>query len=433
MNSMGRFETALKHYREGDVAKAAAVCEEIIRCDPADIESVRMLAILYYQIKNYDSALYYTQRALVLVPEDFFAHFLLGSILIRKDIFEDSIIHLQKAIALNPSFIDAHYNLGTAMKALGQIDEAISCYKKCLDLNPDFDSAYYDTGFALRAAGRYEESVGYFEKALHLNPGHSEACNIIGSFLKHKVPRNTKFNIIIAKRNRTEHLSTCLHYLNLSNAERCHDVEIHIAHDDGVTLECSHFKNVKVFFHPVERKERFNKSLLLNNAIVNAGREYDILSIVDLDMIYSERFLDLIAYLIGQYDHIISFGFKITEIDSKCIMKELPSFNAIKAFKRENMDTGSQISLNEKACREIIKAARRKQLYNEYYEGWGCEDSELSAITGHLGKKGIIKTALTDNMWYHLWHENAYESNCFDKDIYSRNVSYLENFVKNLG
>jgi tetratricopeptide (TPR) repeat protein len=269
MKSSERFETVLKHYQEGNVAKAAAICEEIIRGNPKDIESIRMLAILCYQIQDYDSAVHYSQRALMLAPEDFFAHFLLGSILMRKDIFDDSILYLQKAVALNPSFIDAHYNLGTAMKTIGRIDEAISCYKKCIDLNPDFDSAYYDTGFVLRAAGRCDEAVSYFEKALYLNPGHSEACNIISLFLKHKVPRNTKFNIIIAKRNRTEHLSTCLHYLNLSNAERFHDVEINISHDDDGALECSRFKNIKVFFYPVERKERFNKSHLLNNALVN--------------------------------------------------------------------------------------------------------------------------------------------------------------------
>ena len=431
MKSIGRFETALKHYQEGNVAKAAAICEEIIRGNPEDIESIRMLAILYYQIQDYDSALHYTQKALVLVPEDFFAHFLLGSISLRKGIFEDSIIHFQKAIEFNPSFVDAHYNLGTAMKARGQIEEAISCYKKCIDLNPDFDSAYYDTGFALHAMGKCDKAVSYFEKALHLNPGHSEACNIIGSFLKHKVPRNTKFNIIIAKRNRTEHLCTCLHYLNLSNAEQFHDIEIHISHDDDVALECSRFKNVKVFFHPAERKERFNKSRLLNNSIVNARRDYDILSIVDLDMVYSERFLDLISYLIGQYDHIITFGFKITEIDSKLIMKELPSFDFIKTLEDKSVATGaSQISVNEKAYREIIKAAGRDQLYNEYYEGWGCEDTELSAITGHLGKIGRIKTALVDNMWYHLWHKNPCDLACFNKDLYSRNVSYLKDVIK---
>jgi tetratricopeptide (TPR) repeat protein len=276
MKPIRRFETALKHYQEGDVAKAAAICEEIIRSNPEDIESIRMLAILYYQIQEYDSALHYTQRALVLVPEDFFAHFLMGSISLRKDIFEDAVIHFQKAIEFNPSFIDAHYNLGTALKARGQMDEAISCYKKCIDLNPDFDPAYYDAGFALRATGRFDEAVAYLEKALQLNPGHSEACNIIGPFLKDKIPRNTKFNIIIAKKNRREYLLTCLHYLNLSNAEQIHDVEIHISHDDDEALEYSHFKNVKVFFHPVERKNIFNKSHLLNNSIVNARRHYDI-------------------------------------------------------------------------------------------------------------------------------------------------------------
>jgi tetratricopeptide (TPR) repeat protein len=433
MKSIERFETALKHYQEGNIAKAAAICEEIVRGNPADIDSIRMLAILYYQTQNYDSAIYYAQRALMLVPEDFFAYFLLGSISLRKDIFEDAIIHFQKAIKFNPSFIDAQYNLGTALKARGRIDEAISCYKKCIDLNPDFDSAYYDIGVSLRVTGRCDEAVGYFERALHLNPGHSEACNIISLFLKHKVPRNTKFNIIIAKRDRTEHLFTCLHYLNLSNAEQFHDVEVHISYDDDVALECSRFKNVKVFFHPAERKEKFNKSRLLNNAIANARRNYDVLIIADLDMVYSERFLDLISYLIGQYDHIISFGFKITEKDSKFLIEKLPSLEAIKALQRENMDTGSQISLNEKACREIMNAAGRQQLYNEYYEGWGCEDSEISAITGHLEKAGRIKTALVDDMWYHLWHDNACESHCFGKDTYNRNVNYLEHFIKRLG
>jgi tetratricopeptide (TPR) repeat protein len=124
------FEAALKHYKEGNVAKAAVICEEIIRSNPKDIESIRMLAILSYQTQDYDAALHYTQRALEMVPEDFFAYFLLGGIALRKGIFEDSLLHLQKAVALNPSFIDAHYSLGTAMKALERTDEAISCYRK---------------------------------------------------------------------------------------------------------------------------------------------------------------------------------------------------------------------------------------------------------------------------------------------------------------
>ena len=74
----------------------------------------------------------------------------------------------------------------------------------------------------------------------------------------------------------------------------------------------------------------------------------------------------------------------------------------------------------------------REQLYNEYFEGWGCEDSEISAIAIHLEKEGIIKKTLVDSMWYHLWHQNACETDCFDKETYKKNVAYLENMVKKL-
>jgi tetratricopeptide (TPR) repeat protein len=418
-------------HKQGLMNDATTSFQKAIRLKSDFSDAYYNLGIIFEEMGNLDEAIFNFKNALRYNPATVDVYNNLGNLLHKKGELDDAIFYLNEALKLTPDYLFALNNLGAIFREKGELDKAISVYQKAIEIKPELVDSLYNLTLTLIENNDISKAMVYFQKSLKDNLGHAEIYNLLRNFLKGEVSRNVKFNIMISKRGRKEYLLTCLHYLNLANRNRCDDVDVYISHDDNEILNFDKFDNLKIFYYFIQKEGNFNKSMLLNNSIKHAREDFDIMTFIDLDLIYNDKFFEIIKYLRNSCDYIVTTGYRLPQKESKSIKESLDNFGVIKQLGRyDTYAPPSQISINKKAYSEMIKAAGREQLFNEYYEGWGCEDSELSAISEHLSQKGIIKKTMIHGIWYHLWHESEREKNNFNEDLFKRNVQYLNEFTK---
>lgn len=418
-------------HKQGFIHDAKTSFQEAIRLKSDFSDAYFNLGIIFEEMGNHDEAIVTLKNALRYDPATVEAYNNLGNLLHKKGRLDEALFYFTEALKLKPDYLFALYNLGTIYRKKGEYDKAVSAYQKANEIKPEFLDSLYNLTLTFLEKNEDKKAIEYFHKSLQDNLGHIEIYRLLRIALKTEVPHKVKFNLILAKRGRTEYLLTCLYYLNLANAQKHDDIEVYISHDDDELSNFAKFENLKIFDCSVPKKGAFNKSMLLNNALKHAREDFDIISFIDLDIIYDDKFFEIMKYLINHYDYIVTTGYKLPQEESESIKKSLGDLDLLKQLgSYENYAPPSQISINKRAYLEMIKASGREQLFNEYYEGWGCEDSELSAISAYLNQKGIIKKTMMHGMWYHLWHEIEHDKNTFNKNLYERNVKYLNEFTR---
>jgi tetratricopeptide (TPR) repeat protein len=92
-------------------------------------------------VKDYQRAIDYFQRALALNPENAMILFHLGGTFINRGSLDDGIHVLQMALTKDQSIVDAHKFLGYAFRAKTQHGQAIDELSKYLQLEPNAPDA----------------------------------------------------------------------------------------------------------------------------------------------------------------------------------------------------------------------------------------------------------------------------------------------------
>ena len=226
--------------------------------------------------------------------------------------------------------------------------------------------------------------------------------------------------------------------------------EILIA-DDGSTTETKQlieaFKENKRLHikHFWQEDKGFRKSSILNQAV--AGSESDYIIQVDGDCILHKNFVEdhLKASQKGVYlygarvnilphavatvleKEIISFNYFSKEIKNKSRSLHLPSLSNLYKIHRNYSDKfrGCNVSFWKKDFIEING-------YNEDYEGWGREDSDLVI---RMGNKGVrTKRLRYAGIVYHIHHkinsrDNFERNDAIQNQTITNKVVWVENGV----
>lgn len=227
--------------------------------------------------------------------------------------------------------------------------------------------------------------------------------------------------------------------------------EILIA-DDGSTAETRQLidtfrenkrLNIKHFW---QEDRGFRKSSILNQAV--AGSESDYIIQVDGDCILHKNFVEdhLKASQKGVYlygarvnilpdavasvleKEIISFNYFSKEIKNKTRSLHLPPLSNLYKIHRNYSDKfrGCNVSFWKKDFMEING-------YNEDYEGWGREDSDLVI---RMGNKGVrAKRLRYAGIVYHIHHkinsrDNFERNDEMQNQTIANKVVWIENGVK---
>ena len=229
----------------------------------------------------------------------------------------------------------------------------------------------------------------------------------------------SQVNIIIPKRGRDNYLDTCLYYLNLCCLDKQFKVNVYVI-DDTTKLPFKKYDNFNLTSIYLPNSGLFNKSKLINRGLLEMEKNFDWFSIVDVDMVYSTNFLSQVHQkILSGVDYIVSHGYKMQPSLSAYVMATKPEILIIQeSSRKEEFKVGpSQISMTKNTY-ELFLNLFGSPMYDEYYEGWGTEDTDISFKSAKLQRMNKMRKDTIPSMWFHLYHE------CLNSDEAQYNKNY---------
>jgi glycosyltransferase involved in cell wall biosynthesis len=177
--------------------------------EPGDARSYLYKGITCIELKMYDKAEKFLNKAAAMAPENTMILFNLGlcaaaqdrtseaikfynlvlkydskhagaynnlaEILEKKGRTEEVETLYHEALKHNPNHYIICYNLGTFLKNQGRDDEAIKEFQKVLSINPEMVEAHFSSGILFFKKGDYRKSAICFKQALEIDPSHETA------------------------------------------------------------------------------------------------------------------------------------------------------------------------------------------------------------------------------------------------------------------
>ena len=104
-------------------------------------------------------------------PEDFEAHYQLGTLRVQLGDSAEGFSLLTAASRLDPAHAETWLHLGMAAQNLGRLEEAVTHYRQAASLKPDDAAAPFRLGVLLRHLRRQDEALAALERCVALMPG----------------------------------------------------------------------------------------------------------------------------------------------------------------------------------------------------------------------------------------------------------------------
>ncbi|WP_420477187.1 tetratricopeptide repeat protein, partial [Noviherbaspirillum sp. ST9] len=175
---------AFEHHRAGRLAEAEHIYRELIKQDPANVDALHSLGLVYHQRGDHTTAEFIIRKALDLMPAFATAHNNLGFVLEASGKRDEAIEAYRHAIQARPDYIDAYLNLGNALHNNGRLEEAAEVFRHAVELRPDYAKAHNNLGFVLQKLGRLEEAAASCQRAIAIQPDYVGAYNNLGEIFQ---------------------------------------------------------------------------------------------------------------------------------------------------------------------------------------------------------------------------------------------------------
>lgn len=176
-----KLKTALADHQQGKLKRAEQSYLTIIDEEPENADALHLLAILYGQLKQFELALPYMERALIITPTSPTYHNSMGNIKKHLNDVDGAMRHYQEALTLDPNSVGAHNNLASIYLQRDHFDEAIEQYQKALALDPDFVDSNYNLALAYHNHGDADQAKKYFTHVIEINDEHFQSLAGLGS------------------------------------------------------------------------------------------------------------------------------------------------------------------------------------------------------------------------------------------------------------
>jgi predicted O-linked N-acetylglucosamine transferase (SPINDLY family) len=168
-------ESALQHYRKGELQLAEQLYLEVIQADPNQVEALHILAVISGQSGRSAQAIDYLHKLLSLRPDWADAHNNLGMVYIMQKRLPEAAASFQEAVRLQPNYATAHNNLGNVFRELGRPAEGAASLEEAVRIAPGYAEAHYNLGLCLQAQGRPGDALAGFRRAARLKPNYADA------------------------------------------------------------------------------------------------------------------------------------------------------------------------------------------------------------------------------------------------------------------
>lgn len=159
-NTQARWLLGLSHFNTRDYAKAAELLQDVLSSGSTNAELYYALASSLIAQGKTDNAEQAIQRmaALTLDSQTRDAHYYLGLIYLKQQMFEKAVREFEAELTANSNNAPAHYELGKLLLQRPDVAGAVSNLETAVKLEPENALFYYELGRAYTAAGRSEDA-----------------------------------------------------------------------------------------------------------------------------------------------------------------------------------------------------------------------------------------------------------------------------------
>jgi tetratricopeptide (TPR) repeat protein len=140
-------------------------------------------------------------------PNDAKEHYVLGTIFMDLDRYQEAIVSFKEAIRIRPDIFPAYFKLGLAYERLGQYQEAIVPLEEAIRIKPDYFKSHGLLGFAYEKLGQYQEAIASYKEVLKINPKNASVrsrLNLIEQKLAKEADGKQEQNTHEALQNKKE-------------------------------------------------------------------------------------------------------------------------------------------------------------------------------------------------------------------------------------
>lgn len=141
----------------------------------AELAASLAQASLLHQQGKLNEAGHCYERALLVDPNHFESHYMLGLLRAQQGDFLAAVKAIGQALKINPRHQLALSNFGNVLRALGQPNEALLSYDAAISGNQDDAVIWFNRGLLLSEMGRFSDAVDSYQKVISIVPGHIEA------------------------------------------------------------------------------------------------------------------------------------------------------------------------------------------------------------------------------------------------------------------
>lgn len=140
-------------------------------------EDLRLVALDYVLLDDYDDAIHWFSRAVEGDPSNTEAWYDLGRAHMHLGNFAESQRDFERVIAINPREARALNNLGLSYEAQNRTEEALAAYRRAIDAQKDAghpsEQPLLNLGILLNTGNRFAEAVAPLNQAVALAPSSS--------------------------------------------------------------------------------------------------------------------------------------------------------------------------------------------------------------------------------------------------------------------
>lgn len=160
---------------EGRLAKAEAICREVLKQDPIDVSAIRMLANIGIKLSRFKDSQKLLERCLDLAPDFHLARNDYAYVLSKRQAYKESLAELDKLLDNDPDNPNHLLLKASVLVQIGEFEAAIGIYDRVLEHFPRQPRSHLSKGHALKTLGRHSEGIEAYRTAISHEPALGEA------------------------------------------------------------------------------------------------------------------------------------------------------------------------------------------------------------------------------------------------------------------
>jgi len=173
-------EEAIFLHKKGQLKEAENLYKSILKSSSSNFEVIHLLGIIKIQLKQFEDAIVWLNKAISINPNNHSAFNNLGVCYKELKKYPEALNNFKKAVKIKPDYAEAYNNLAIVYKSLENYEEAINSYNKAIKLKPNYAEAHNNLGLVFLKLKNLEEAKKYFQNAIKLKPNYAEAYNNLG-------------------------------------------------------------------------------------------------------------------------------------------------------------------------------------------------------------------------------------------------------------